>query len=319
MEKNKYDLTVIIVSWNVKNYLITCIESIISQFKNISYEIILVDNASSDFAPEVVEDKYKKNNIKIIKNRENVGFAKANQQGLELAMGEAVLFINPDTIILTDNIGELISRLRSEKSIGIIGCGVLNKDLTIQKTCARFMPNLRRKLFDFILMSDYIKTFKGNGQYYKDANYEKKMFVECISGCFILVKKKILERLGSFDEAYFMYAEDIELCYRVRNNGYKILYMPEMKILHYGGMSSAQQSESYFSTIKKYESDYQLFKIINGSKKALILRLIISVGSIIRLFALCFNLFRLKNSKFKSKKIINKHLAILKWAIFFKS
>lgn len=316
MAKYCYEISVIIVSWNVKEYLLSCISSVVKNFNNITFEIIVVDNASTDGTVDDVEGRLNEVNLKIIKNDFNLGFAEANRQGVNIAKGEVILFLNPDTILLDCKIGALLRKLRSDENIAMVGCKVLNYDFTTQKTCARYSPTLKRNFFNLVLMSDYLRMFDGKGPYYNSSNYNREINVECISGCFMLVKTEILQKYGAFDDSYFMYAEDIELCNRIREKGYQILYDPEMEIIHYGGMSSIQHEESYFGYLKKYEADCMYFSRLHGEKKAKILQIYILIGSFLRMVGLYFEKLRCRrNRKIETRLLIKKHGAVMKWAI----
>jgi hypothetical protein len=316
MPKYNYELSVIIVSWNVKDYLLLCVASVVKWFSDISYELILVDNASTDGTIEAIESKFKICSLKIIKNSLNVGFAKANRQAVDMAEGRSILFLNPDTVILDGGIVKLLSTLWSKENVGMVGCRVLNSDFTTQKTCARHSPTLVRTFFYFILMSDYLRILDGKGQYYNDSEYRKGMDVDCISGCFMLVKSVLVERYGAFDETYYMYAEDIELCNRLGRNGYRVLYSPEMNIMHYGGMSSFQRENNYYGYVQKYESDCRCFKQFHGETKAKILKIFILAGSFLRVFALYLKRMN-SHSQCTSDMdfLINKHWTVIRWAV----
>jgi O-antigen biosynthesis protein len=309
---DKIELSIIIVNWNVKEYLIKCIKSILQKIENIKYEIIVVDNASTDGSIQELKKSVTFKNIITIENDINKGFAAANNQGYDIARGEIILFLNPDTFFLDNNLKEIINELKKSVKIGVATCKVLNHDMSIQKTCARHFPNIRRKVYDELLFSNYISFFEGKGEYYKDKYYKKSMYVECISGCFMLIKKVVLEKTGAFDERYFMYGEDIEICSRIKKMGFEIIFCPEMSILHFGGKSSKKSKISYFNTTKRLESDYILIKKICGNADANAYRLIIIIGSVIRILGA---FIAWKCMKKEMYQIIEKHKYCLKWGL----
>jgi len=304
-------LSIIIVNWNAKEYLLGCLKSIFDRKLSFIFEVIVVDNCSSDGSPEMVEVSFP--SVKLIKSSVNLGFAGGNDLAVKLAGGRYCLFINPDVIVLDDCIEVVLSKIRACNIIGAIGCQVLNENGTIQKTCARYFPTVKRKFLDHVLLHNYWpERFRGLGEYYRFIHYSNDMEVECLSGCFMLVPNVILKELGGFSTKYFMYAEDIDLCLRLRLAGYTVYYTSAAKIIHYGAKSSVKQKNPYFAVVQKYESDVQFFHARYGYFSSLILRTIILIGSLIRLagsvMSLCISKGQMTLSSF------HKHIAVIRWA-----
>lgn len=249
------ELSIIIVSHNTKELLKNCINSVIRNTQNIEYEIIVVDNASSDGSIEMLKKEFPR--VSIITNRENLGFAKANNKGIKVAKGENILLLNSDTLILGNCLQKILKFAKSTSDAGVIGCKVLNADKTLQYSCYR-APNFLTELLFFT--KGIIKGFWDPFTLYKymkywDHNSIRK--VDCVSGAFLFVKRQVLEKIGMLDENFFMYYEDAEFCRRVRKKtDFKVYYYPEAEITHLKGMSIDKYNyitlKSCYSSALKY-------------------------------------------------------------------
>lgn len=230
------DLSIIIVNYNTKELTGNCINSVIKNTRHISYEIILVDNASKDGSCEYLKDIFP--GIQIIANSENMGFAKANNQGIKAAKGKYILLLNSDTEFIEDCISPLLKYLDDNHSVIIVGCKVLNADRTLQESVYHF-PSVWSELIFFT--KGVIKNFWDPVTYFHKMKYwghNSIKHVDCISGCFLLVKKYIFGQVGLLDERFFMYYEDSEFCFRV--NSYRsnsVYYYPYRSIIHHHGKS----------------------------------------------------------------------------------
>jgi len=231
----KLQLSVIIISYNTQQLTLNCIDSIINSIKNIVCEIIIIDNASKDKTiDEIQKLKVKNQNyklkVKIVQNKNNLGYGKANNQGIELAQSENILLLNSDTIVLDNAIEKLLERFQNNKNqFQFIGGKLLNQDNTPQASCGPFysLPMIFAHLF---LRGDYWGLTRSS------PNQEKS--VDWISGACILTKKSFLEKLNGFDENIFMYMDEIDLLYRAHQLGYKTLLYPGAYFIHLGSGSS---------------------------------------------------------------------------------
>lgn len=241
---NDLKLSIIIVSYNTKNFLKDCLESIFQKIKKTSFEVLVVDNGSVDKSEEMVEKEFPL--VRVIKNKENVGFAKANNQGIKEAKGEYIFLLNPDTLILDDNINELIDFFDSQKEIGIIGPKVLNADYSFQRQCKRGWPTFWNSfcyvsgLWKILNKTPWQKKVFG-GYFLLDKNENEISEVQQISGSAMIVRKKVFEQVGLLDENYFLYWEDSDFCFRVQEKNWKIYYYPFFRVLHYGGKGGTQR------------------------------------------------------------------------------
>jgi hypothetical protein len=246
------NLSIIIVSFNTKDLLKRCLESLPSFL-----EIIVVDNGSTDgtilMLKKIKESKNKK--IKIIENKENVGFARAVNQGLKQAEGEYLLLLNSDIFVKGNALEKLINFAKEQSQIGVVGGKLINPDGSLQGSCF-YLPTISRIVREF--------WFNGSSFLNKYAPLGKKpVEVEAIIGAVFLIPKKVLRKVGFFDERYFMYFEDLDYCRRVRKNGFKVYYLPEAEFIHEHGASGrnipqkthrwlVESSKVYHGVIKYY-------------------------------------------------------------------
>lgn len=247
-------VSIIILSYNTKELLLSCLRSINKYLSKSDIEIIIIDNASTDGTKEIIQSS----KFKIIENKENLGFAKANDIGAKEAKGEYLLFLNSDTQLLNGKIIEMADFLKNNKSIGIIGGKLLNEDNSPQLSCGRFYGILEVMLMLF----GAEKLIRKSPDNITRVNW--------VSGACLMIKKDLFEKVGGFDESFFMYMEDMELCYCVNKLGYQIWFYPAAKILHIGHGSSDRsfaivniyQSLLYFHKKHKSKVEYELVKMM---------------------------------------------------------
>lgn len=263
------ELSIIIVNYNVKEFLQNLLHSIQKAASQIKYEIILVDNASDDGSVEFIREKFPQ--ITLIENKVNQGFSKGNNIALKIAKGDFILLINPDTIMSEDTITRMIDFFNAHPDAGLAGCKILNPDGSLQLACRRSFPGPWTsfcKVTGLSTMFPKSRLFARYNLTYLDENstYE----VDAISGSFMMMKKEVYEKVGGFDEQFFMYGEDLDLCYRIQQNGYKVYYYPGTQIIHYKGESTKRSSldeTKYFYNamnlfVKKHLSTYYLVEMI---------------------------------------------------------
>lgn len=237
-------LSIIIVNYNTYALTKQTIESIIQTNHNFNYEIILVDNASSDGSIQKLKENFNNlilNNIlKISINESNLGFAKANNIGAILAKGKYILLLNSDTVIKDDCLEKCIYQMESDKNIGALGCKVVLSNGTLDHACKRGFPTPKASLYYFLKLhkKNPIKYGQYNALY---LNEDEIGEVDCLTGAFMLMPKIVFDKVNGLDEDFFMYGEDIDLCYRIKENGYKVFYYPEARIVHYKGGSSKKR------------------------------------------------------------------------------
>lgn len=231
-----FDVSIIVVNWNTRDILRDCLKSVFDQTQDITFEVIVIDNASSDDSVQMIKSEFPQ--VILIENSENRGFAVANNQGIEIAKGQYVLLLNSDTIVLDGSIQKTLTFADLHPNTAVVGCRVLNPDKSLQPTCFMY-PSL----LNLFLASTYLykifprNRFLGREQMTWWARDDIRE-VEVITGCFMLVRKEAIAQVGMMDESFFMYAEETDWCYRFKNAGWKLLFTPDAQIIHLGGQSS---------------------------------------------------------------------------------
>lgn len=238
------EVSVVIVNYNVKYFVEQCVLSVLAASKNLSVEILIVDNHSSDDSVSYLTTKFP--DLKIIANQENVGFSKANNQAIEIATGKYVLILNPDTVIAEDTLQKCIAFMQSHSDAGAIGVKMIDGTGTFLPESKRALPTPEVAFYKIFGLSALFPSSKKFGQYHlgfldKNKNHE----VAVLSGAFMFFDKKVLDKIGYFDETFFMYGEDIDLSYRVLLAGYKNYYLADTTIIHYKGESTKKGSLNY--------------------------------------------------------------------------
>jgi GT2 family glycosyltransferase len=233
------DVSVVIVNWNTKELLQDCLSSVYEHAGDIDYEIIVIDNASTDGSAEMVKNDFQQ--VILIENSENRGFAAANNQGMAIAKGRYVLLLNSDTVVLDNAIAKTVSFADENPQAAVTGCRVLNPDRTLQRTCFMFPSVLNMLLSSTYLYKLFPKNrFFGREQMtWWDRNDVR--LVDVVTGCFMLVRREAIEQVGVMDEQFFMYCEETDWCYRFRDKGWKVMFAPAGQIIHFGGQSTAQK------------------------------------------------------------------------------
>ncbi len=231
------DVSVIIVSWNVWGWLAPCLASVREGLGSLEGEIIVVDNASADGTPERVREAFPE--VRLLCNPVNRGFPAANNQGMRAARGRYFLLLNPDTLVLDRAIESLVAFAEAHPEAGVVGPQLLNPDGTVQSSRRRF-PTLWTALFESTWWQPYAPRRILRHYYVLDRSDEEIQEVDWVTGAAMLVRREVVERVGPMDEGFFMYAEELDWCRRIRAAGWRVFYYPPAKIVHYGGRSSDQ-------------------------------------------------------------------------------
>jgi O-antigen biosynthesis protein len=263
------ELSVIIVNYNVKEFLQNLLHSIEKASSNISKEIIVIDNASDDGSVEVIKEKFPA--VILIENKINVGFGRANNQGLAIAKGDFILFINPDCIVSEDTIDKMLLFFKEHPECGLAGCKILNFDGTLQLACRRSFPGPWTSFTKVTGLSNLFPKSRIFARYnltYLDEN--KTYEVDAVSGSFMMIRKEVYEKVGGFDEQFFMYGEDLDLCYRVQKSGFKVYYVHSTQVIHYKGESTKRSNldetklfyDAMHLFVKKHLSSFPIVELI---------------------------------------------------------
>lgn len=316
-KSHNMDVSVCIVSWNTRELLYRCLKSVQRNTVGLTYEIIVVDNDSQDGSADMVRHEFP--DCKLIEN-ENVGFAKGNNRAVKESSGKYVLYLNPDTELTSNALHGMYTFMEEHRAYGAVGCKLLNEDGSVQFTCARKFPTPFNQ-FCFLVMLDRL-FHKSKWLSSTEVGYWDHLDcrdVDCLSGACIFVRREIVDGLGGFNEDYFMYGEDIELCYRIRKSGWLIFYMADIEIYHVSGASSSQASDQWHPAVMQREAGYH-FMIDNcGQVKATEYRLAVLVGSLTRVIIMAMawpigRTFKMydKNSVVHS---LRKYVKLILWSI----
>lgn len=235
------DLSIIITTWNGKDLLDRLLFSIFSHTYGLNFEVIVIDNNSTDGTEQMLRDKYSNAaNFRFIKNNHNAGFGRANNQGLRIAQGEFVLFMNPDMEIRENVFLPLIEKMRADRQIGILGCKLLYPDGSLQKS-VKGEVNFLSQILILLKLHHFFYSIPALAKYLqRDFDYEQEQNVAQVMGAFTLMPKTVMDKIGGWDENYFLWWEDVELNQAVRSIGYSVVYMPTASVIHYEGKSFAQ-------------------------------------------------------------------------------
>jgi GT2 family glycosyltransferase len=232
---DKTNLSVVILNFNTGNFLVECLKSLSEAKNEANFDILVVDNNSVDNSLNQAQKLFPEAHY--ILSKENLGFAKGNNLALRQVKNDYVLILNPDTKIMPGAISTVLSFLETHPEVGAASCKVELANGLIDWASHRGFPTPWASFLYYFLKNDSLYHMTGR-------NFNKTHEVDVITGAFFMTRKAVLEKVGLFDEDYFMYAEDIDICYRIKEAGFKIFYLPEVKIIHYKGISSGIKKHS---------------------------------------------------------------------------
>lgn len=272
------DVSIVIVSWNVRNLLHDCLESILDNQGQMSLEIIVVDNVSGDGTPEMLNQHFPA--VQLIQPGENTGFSKGNNIGIRASSGKFVLLLNPDTLIVGPALQTLADFLTRSPTTGVIGPQLLNEDGSVQSSIRRF-PTVMTGFFESTWLQSYTPRRILEHYYISDHNPEEIRQVDWLQGAALLVRQETIADVGLLDEQFFMYSEELDWQRRIKEAGWDIVYYPQAQIMHYGGKSSEQvvaKQHIYFQVSK-----IAYFKKYHGTLAAWTLRMFLLTSYLIQI------------------------------------
>ncbi len=227
----KGTLTIIIVNYNSTDLLLNCLHSIFFTQNELTLQVIVVDNNSSDKSKEKVKIWFPQ--VFFLQNDKNVGFSRACNQGLQVAQGRYVLFLNPDTIIKNNVFTKCLKYLEAHTDAGLLGCKLINADGSLQPSCADF-PYIHKLILGHIVRWKIFPNKIKEKFLLKYWKHNKIREVDWVLGAFMMARIDLLKQIGGFNESFFLYGEDLDLCYRLQGEGWKIIFFPHAEILHFG-------------------------------------------------------------------------------------
>ncbi len=279
-EAKQPDVSVVIVNYNVKDFLFNCLQSLRDAFATLEGQVIVVDNNSQDGSVEYLAPLFPE--VEFIRQTENLGFGKANNIGFERCRGEFVLCLNPDTLVSEDTMDHMVDYMRRHPKVGLSGCKLLNHDGSFQLPCRRGFPTpwvSFTKIFGLQSLFPKSRLFGQYNQTFRDVN--ETYPVDAVAGAFMFMRREALEQTGGFDPDYYMYGEDLDLCYRVGRAGWQIVYVHSTSVIHFKGESTRRSS---LNEVREFYRAMEVFvnKHFGSSKLFLLfLRLGITVRSFI--------------------------------------
>lgn len=308
------ELSIIIVNYNSTDFVLTCVRTIYEQTFSAGYEVIVVDNASHDGCGERLALNYP--DVIFVKSRSNQGFGRANNLGAKHAIGKVLLFLNPDTEVRDRAIDCLFDHFKKLEQPGAAGCRLLNSDETLQYSCVQSFPTLVNQVLDSdVLMRLFPKSrLWGTGALFENGGPPAK--VEVVSGACLMIERDVFERVGGFSPEYFMYAEDLDLCFKTRKAGLNNYYVGDAVIIHHGG-GSTKKSISIFTNVMMRESVYRFLRKAYGHLYSLCFRTVLSGAAVARmaLLLMVYPAFLVRGKLDGWTASFHKWFGILRWGL----
>lgn len=270
------DIAVIIVNWKVRELLRECLRTLEadSGWQAGSYDIIVVDNNSQDGSVEMVRESFP--SVQLVVNSDNVGFGAANNQALALTGATRIVLLNPDTVVLAGALSGMVEALNSDPKIAIVGCRLLNKDGTLQRWTGGAFPTLGNFASHYLFIDRLLPRSLRAAPLYLDRDLTEPTNVDWVTGACMAIRREALVDDMLFDQRFFMYAEDMELCHRLSRREWIIRYDPRMSIVHVQGASLQQQKAEIMLSSLKCPRDF--FQLIHGRRAALVLDMLAVAG-----------------------------------------
>lgn len=283
MNSAHMDLSIVIVNWNSCRYLSDCLCSIYAHPPACAFEVIVLDAASHDGSEALVRTQFP--SVHFVQAETNPGFARSNNAAAHHARGALLLLLNPDTVCPPGALDALIRALRERPDAGIAGARLRNGDGSVQDSCVQAFPSLLREVLDSNLLRRWFPraSLWGNARIWDEAVGPSP--VDAVSGACLLIRRELFERVGRFSEDYFMYSEDVDLCFKAHRAGWAVLLVPDAAVVHYGGGSSAHAASSVFSDVLRMESRWRFFRKHRSRGYAAAFRAVMGLAALIRLAA----------------------------------
>jgi len=307
------DVSIVIVNWHSKLYVKSCLDSLKANLSALTYEIIVVDSASFDGCGELLARFHP--HARFIQREENGGFAAANNTGAAFACGRALLFLNPDTEIRSCAVDRLFSALCELSRPGILGCLLLNSDGSVQTSCVQRLPTILNQLLDLELLQRHFPRASLWASPARVQGSRDPEPVEAVSGACMMMWREAYDRLGGFSTDYFMYAEDLDLCWKAAAAGFINYYVPDSVVVHHGGGSV--RGRNRFSDVMIPESVSRLLRKMRGNLYCAIYRFALTASALLRITLLAFWLpvALVQHETRAWNRIFAKWSAVLSWGL----
>lgn len=308
------DVSIIIVSWNTMEITCDCLRSVFEQTADVGFEVIVVDNASSDNSVEVVKKEFQQ--INLIVNEENLGFAKANNIGIKASTGRYLFLVNSDIEVLDNCIENMVDFMDDNTKIGMAGPRVLNPDRTLQVSCRHF-PSIWNNLCQSVGLNKLFPKIPFFSEpLMKYWPHDEERYVDVLSGCFWVIKREALEEVGLLDEDFFFYGEDIDWCRRFHKAGWDVVFNPSAEAIHFGGASSSNAPIRF--CIEMQKADLQYWRKHHGRSGLVIYAMIIIFRHLLRLVFDSLKYMLSRRERESSSFKLKRSLACIRFVLFKK-
>jgi GT2 family glycosyltransferase len=303
------EISVVIVTWNCRQMLKDCLQSLRDQLPAKSGEIIVVDNASSDGTADLVRREFPE--VKLFENHSNLGFAKGNNVGLQASRGKYVCLINPDVVVAGNCLSSMIDYMDRRPGIGMLGPQIIGLDGLVQRSCMR-EPTLWNQFCRALALDTLVKRSHLFGGYLMhDFSHSETRDVEIINGCFWMVRQEALQQVGLLDSNFWMYGEDLDWCRRFRTAGWRVVFFPAAQAVHCGGGSSRNAPLSCY--IQMQRSDLRYWRKYHGLLSTFCYLALLYCHHLSRSVALGFLYIARRSHRIQIVSRIKSHFACLRW------
>lgn len=310
MPSNSLTISAIIVTWNGKHYVDECLSTISAQDIGTRLEVIVVDNASSDGTPEMIAQKFP--GTILLRNKENQGFARANNLGMQRSTGRYVCLINSDVALPPDCLSRMWNYMEEHPEVGLLGPQMLvPAQAGVARSYMRF-PSIWNCLCHSLGLDSLFRRWRlFGGILMTDFRNDQTSEVDVLNGWFLMIRREALEEVGGLDERFFMYGEDIDWSYRFHKAGWKRVYLASAQAYHYGGASSAAAPTRFYIEMQK--ADIQFWKKHHGQMKALVYRSLIFLRELIRIIGHGFLFLINKRERVTAAMKVRRSVTCIRW------
>ncbi|MHB8754117.1 MAG: glycosyltransferase family 2 protein [Candidatus Acidiferrales bacterium] len=307
------DLSIIIVTWNVRKYAEECLTSIYAQKCDASFEVIVVENASTDGTAEMIREQFPQ--VKLIANSENLGFARANNIGMEFADGKYLCLINPDVSLPSDCLSNMYRYMETQPTIGLLGPKMRLGDGKVGRSGMRFPTIWNSFLRALALDSLFKRATRFKGLLMADFQFDYTRDMDVLNGWFWMVRREAVNQVGPLDEHFFMYGEDIDWCKRFHLAGWRVVFYSDAEAIHYGGASSANAPVRFF--IEMQRANLRYWKKYHGLASTFLYLAAVSLNYFIRTIG--WIVVYLADKSWRSKALfeVKRNAACIRWLLGF--
>lgn len=272
------DLSIVIVTWNSKDYLLECLDSLRRAVEGLGTEIIVVDNASADGTSTAVRERF--SGVRLLESGDNLGFARGCNAGMKLANGKYICLINPDVNVLPGCLPKMFQFMQMNQDIGLLGPAMLDRHGQVHRSGMR-LPSIWNTLLRSLAADSLFKLLRLPGTFLmSDFQFDVIRDMEVLNGWFWMARREAVQEVGALDETFFMYAEDMDWCQRFRSAGWRVVFYPDAKAVHYGGGSSANDPLRF--SLEQGRANLQYWRKHHGRVSSLIYISAVLLGHALR-------------------------------------